>query len=374
MRDTAETYAPRRRRWPLIATAVVVVALAAGWTGFWYFAAGKAETALANWRASEARQGRVHACGQQAIAGFPFRIEVRCSEPTTELRGAQPANFKARDAVAAVQIYEPNLMIGEVTGPLTITQPGVAGIFTLNWTLAQTSVRGLMPPPERISLVLDKLKVDFQDTGPTQPVGTAEHMEIHLRQPPRLPQDEPALDLALRLTGGLVPPVPQLATTPVEADIAATLRGLSDLSPKPLTQRLRELQAANGRLEIKQARVRQGEILAVGQGTLRLTAGGKLDGDLNLTVAGLEHLVTALGLDQAVGRQAQSAATRLAPGLNLEKLLGPRGNAAIAAAGVAMLGKPAELEGRKAVMLPLRFADGMAFLGPLPIGQMKPLF
>jgi hypothetical protein len=265
-------------------------------------------------------------------------------------------------------------MISEITGPLTIGESGGPAQFSADWRLAQTSVRGLMPPLERVSAVFDDFTLTRLDAGPAQILGTAGHLELHLRQAPRLPQDTPALDLALRLTGGLVPPVSQIATAPVDADIAAVLHGLNDYSPKPLAQRLRELQAAGGRLEIKEARVKQGEIVAVGQGTLALNAAGLLNGELRLTVAGLEHLVTALGLDEKIGRQAQGAANRYAPGLNLEKLLGSRGNAMMAAAGVAMLGQPAELDGRKAVMLPLRFADGVVFLGPLMAGQIPPLF
>jgi hypothetical protein len=75
-----------------------------------------------------------------------------------------------------------------------------------------------------------------------------------------------------------------------------------------------------------------------------------------------------------VARVSQNAADRLVPGLKLDKLLGPRGGAALAAVGVSMLGQPAELEGRKAVSVPLRFTDGTVFLGPLRVGEMQPLF
>jgi hypothetical protein len=39
-----------------------------------------------------------------------------------------------------------------------------------------------------------------------------------------------------------------------------------------------------------------------------------------------------------------------------------------------MIGQPAELEGRQAVTLPLRFTDGVVFLGPLRVGEIAPLF
>ena len=38
------------------------------------------------------------------------------------------------------------------------------------------------------------------------------------------------------------------------------------------------------------------------------------------------------------------------------------------------MGQPAELEGQRAVTLPLRFDDGLVSLGPMKIGAMPPLF
>ena len=376
MRDTVDHYAPQRRRpWPIILSVAALIILALGWSGFWYFAASQAQTRLAAWREREATLGRIYDCATQTVGGFPFRMEVRCADPSAELRNAQPPlSLKAKDLLATVQVYQPDLVITEIAGPASVAEPGRPPAFTANWTLAQSSVRGLPSALERLSLVFDRLDVTRHDNGPAQPAGTAEHLELHVRQAPRLPQDEPAIDLAVQLRKGTLPQVSQLAGTPVDADISMVLRGLRDFSAKPWPQRLRELQAANGRLEIRQARVQQGDILATGQGALTLTAQGRLDGEIRLTVAGLEQLVTALGLDRAMGRVSQNAAERIVPGLNLERLLGPRGNAALAAAGVAMLGQPAELEGRKAVMLPLRFADGAVFLGQLMVGQMQPLF
>jgi hypothetical protein len=39
-----------------------------------------------------------------------------------------------------------------------------------------------------------------------------------------------------------------------------------------------------------------------------------------------------------------------------------------------MLGKPATLEGRNAITLPLRLKDGTAYLGPIPLGPTPALF
>jgi hypothetical protein len=362
-----------RRRWRLALLLAIVVVAAAGWTGLWSYAAKRADAELAAWRGREAAAGRVVGCGTQRIAGFPFRIEIRCTDPTLNLQASQLA-FGLKDLLAAVQIYQPTLLIGEFTGPLTVANDGRPPDIVADWTLAQTSVHGLPSEPDRVSVVLDKPSVARPASPAAQTLASAEHLELHARQAPRLPQDPPVLDLALDLRQALLPAFAQVPEGPIDAEIAATLRGLTDLRPKPLPALLRDLQAANGRLDITHARVRQGEIVGVGQGTLSLTARGTLDGQLQLTVAGIEQLMTALGLDKKVGQASQNALDRVAPGLNLDRLLGPRGNAALAAAGVAMLGQPAELEGRRAVTLPLRFADGVVFLGPLRAGELPPLF
>src|ERR1700730_10999609 len=111
MRDSA--IAPRRRRWPVFLPFALVVILAALWTGGWFYLAARAPDAIAEWRAREARAGRVYGCGTQSIAGFPFRIEVRCSAPSAELLDtAPPIALKAADALFAWQVYETALLIG----------------------------------------------------------------------------------------------------------------------------------------------------------------------------------------------------------------------------------------------------------------------
>ena len=44
------------------------------------------------------------------------------------------------------------------------------------------------------------------------------------------------------------------------------------------------------------------------------------------------------------------------------------------AAGIGLLGEQTQLEGRRAVVLPLRISNGDMFLGGLSVGQINPLF
>ena len=84
--------APRRGRSWLIATPLIfVLVLAVAWSGLWFYASGEAETRINAWQAQQAAAGRTFACGNQAVGGFPFRIEVRCTKVSVELKDAKPA-------------------------------------------------------------------------------------------------------------------------------------------------------------------------------------------------------------------------------------------------------------------------------------------
>lgn len=376
---------PRRRPWLIALPLALVVLLALAWTGFWFYATSRASATIADWRAREAQAGRVHTCGQQTIGGYPFRIEVHCSDPAATFQTlAPPLTLSAKDAIVAAQVYDPTLLIGEFTGPLSVGDAGKTPALSATWTLAQVSVRGTPAAPQRVSIAVDRPELSRLARGAMEPVAAAEHVELHGRIVAGSVTDNPTVELVLRLTAAAAPELLPLAARPTDGEITAQLTGLKDFAPKPWAARLHEIQAAGGHIEITGARLSQGDILAVGSGTLALTPSGRLDGQLTLTVAGLEKLVALLGADQALAQylaqktggltvdKLASSLDRLMPGLGGAV----RGNsgANLAAAGIGLLGEPKELEGRRAVSLPLRFANGVAFLGPVQVGQIAPLF
>ena len=374
----SETIAnPRRRRWPLILVALIVV-LGGSWAGFWYYGAGVAERAIADWKAREARAGRVYTCASQTIGGFPFGIELRCADAGAELtaNGGWLA-VKARDLLISARIWQPTVLTSELIGPLTIAEPGKAATISANWRRAQTQVRGLPTSPENVAIKIEQPVVDRAPGG--ENLFKAERFDLYGRILSGSVRDRPVIEIVLKLAAGSAPSWHQAAVTPVDADITAVLRGLKDFLPQPWPVRFRELQAVGGRIEIVNARVRQGETIAVANGVLGLTPAGRLDGQLNLTVANLEKFLPALGLDRMLAPETASpqlnnafgALDRIMPGLGNVA----RKNAAPAiAASINMMGQPAELEGKRAVTLPLRFNDGAVSLGPLMFGFVPPLF
>jgi len=360
---------------------ILVALLFGGWSWFWFYAAGKVEATVEGWRAREAKAGRVYACGSQTVGGFPFRFELNCDDASARFQSSQaPIELKARGILVAAQVYQPNLLISEFRGPLTVAGSGQTPSLVVNWKLFQSSVRGTPKAPERVSLVLDKPAIDRMDGGVAHTVLRAEHIEIHGRMAQVLADGpaagQPAIEIALRLDGAVAPDVPAAAGQPVNSAIDMVLRGLDDFSPKPWHERFRQMQASGGRIEVTQARVQRGVTIAVGSGSVSINPNGHLNGQLNVTVAGLEPFLQSIGAQQMV--QTSPAIDKLAGAL--DRLSPGLGNAArqqIGAnlsAGINMLGKPATLEGQPAVTLPLRLDDGAMFLGPIPLGQTPALF
>jgi hypothetical protein len=392
--------APRRRPlWRLFIMPVLLVIAAAAWSAFWFYAASEVDVSAETWRAHEAKSGRIYDCARQTVAGFPFRLEVRCDGATVSLvaqtagRTAtqRPITAKLREILVVAQVYDPKLLIAEFTAPATVSDNGQPPSMTVNWSKARSSVVGLPGVPQRIALVFDDPAIDQVGGTAPAPLARAKHIELHSRQIEGAPHDPPIIETALSVAAGSVQGVHPLLAEPFDAEVRTILSGLKDFSPKPWPERFRELQAAGGHVQIVQSRIQQGDLVAVAAGSLGLTASGHLDGELQMTVAGIEKVIPALGIEKMLEEGVpQAALDRVAPGVktqDVNNLLGAldraipglgkvvKQNASVGVvAGINALGKEAVLEGKKARAFPLRFVDGTVFLGPLKVGQVPALF
>jgi hypothetical protein len=389
--------APRRRPlWRLFIMPAVLVVAAIIWSGFWFYAASEVGVRADAWRAREAKSGRIYDCGKRSVAGYPFRLEVRCEDPSVTLvsqtAGAQsPFTAQLGEIMVIASIYQPKLLIAEFKAPAVIADRGQPPSMKVNWTVARSSVAGLPATPERASIVFENPAID-RVNGPVQtPLAKANHVELHGRLAEGSVSANPVIEAVLQISGGSIQEVHPLLAAPFESDIQTRLSGLKDFSPKPWPERFREIQAAGGKVEITRSRIQQGDLIAISAGTLGLNAQGRIEGELQMTVTGLERVIPALGIDKMLEQGVpQATLDRVAPGVKsqdltnlfgaldkaipgLGKVVKQNTNVGVAV-GINALGTPAELEGKKARSFPLRFVDGAVFFGPLKVGQIPPLF
>lgn len=393
------TLSPRRRPlWRLFIAPVLVLIAAIAWSVFWFYAASQVDVQADAWRAQEAKSGRIYDCANRSVAGFPFRLEVRCDGATVTLvsqtAGASsqaPITAKLDEILVVAQIYDPKRVIAEFTAPATVSDKGAQASYVVNWRLGRSSVVGLPAVPQRASIVFDDSAIDRLDGSVPVPLANAKHIELHGRIAEGSPADHPVIESVLQISEGSIKGLHPLLAEPFDADVRAMLSGLKDFSPKPWPARFRELQAAGGHADIMRSRIQQGDLVAVAAGTLGFSPDGCLDGELQMTVAGIEKVIPALGIDKMLDQGVpQATLDRVAPGVKtqdinnlfgaldraipgLGKVVKQNANVGVAA-GLNALGKETVLEGKKARSFPLRFVNGAVFLGPLKVAQIPPLF
>jgi hypothetical protein len=387
----------KHRLWPVFVMPVLVVIAAAAWSAFWFYAASQVDQTVDAWRAREAASGRNYDCAKRTVAGFPFRLEVHCKDATVELKSQTadqaaigPLTARLGDILVVAQIYTPKLLIAEFKAPATLSQHGQP-LMVVNWSIARSSIVGLPGTPQSADIVFQDPAIDRVAASVQTPVARAKQVELHGRIAENSRPDHPAIETVLELAGATIQDVHPVLTAPFDADVRAIVHGLKDFTPKPWPVRFRELQAAGGRIEIKQSRIQQGDLIAVAAGSLGLTADGHLNGELHMTATGFEKVIPALGIEKMLEQGVpQDTLDKVAPGVktkDIDNLFGAldraipglgkavRENANIGVvAGLAAIGQEATLEGKKARSFPLRFVNGAVFIGQLKVAQTPPLF
>jgi hypothetical protein len=339
--------ARERSRFWLYAPYAVVLLVLAVWTGFWFTVKGRVASGLDGWLAHEAEAGRDWSCAQRSIAGFPFRIEVKCAGVALVRRNDPTApKVSLGPLLVVAQVYDPRHIIAESQGPLQAAWPD-GRQARLAWEKGQMSLRRSAAGFERASLVLER--PDFSASGVAAEPVRAARLEAHLRPAPARAAEQ-ALELSLDVGGLLSATLDQLAGSAAPADLrlsatttrtAAFVDGLT-----PLT--LEAWRAAGGVVELARFGLMKGGAALEGSGWLGLDEARRIRGRIDASQSGIDQI----------------------GGLRLGGLLD---------AGALFAGRPAvTTEGGRSLkpLPPIEARDGRLFIGPLrlPGAPLRPLF
>ena len=381
-RDTATR---RARLWRYAVAALLIVALPIGWTVLWSYAASIANRALSGWIEREAALGRAYACGSQTITGFPFGIVIRCDKAAAAFTSNRPPfDVRAENITFSAQVFRPTLLIGEVASPVTLANPDQSLVFVANWSRAQLALLGLPLEPELVTVTLAKPRLDRTTGSDTGTIFQADRVEVDGRIIEGSARNKPVIEASAQFAAAVAPSFHPLLAEPLQGEIDTVMRGFKDFSPKPWSLLFRELQAAGGGINIKSLRIARSDATLVGTGALTINARGRLEGELKVTVAGVENIVPLLGVDQLIGQgidRLTGGAGSSAQGLGaLNRLLPGLGGAVREGANTGLvetikrMGEPTELNRKPAVALPLRVADGIVYVGIIPVASVPPQF
>jgi len=319
----------------------LVALLAAGWSAFWFQQINKFEARLDQLIEREASLGKQWTCADRKIGGFPFRVELVCGATSLALKDLKlTAKLGAVRAVA--QAYDPALMIIEADGPMLISNEA-SETWTVKWELARSSVRldlaNLKDLPERSALEVKSISIFAPNN---QRVSTTiEAIDVQARRNPEKFASERAFDLAFTVTNLVDFQLAEISRTndPLSLSIDLMLTRNPEPSKKPLPEQLELWRSQGGLATLRQLQVTRGPLNLVMSGELGLDAQHRPDFRIDTKVKGLDELLRASGQKADI--------------LNL--LGGKR-----AASGEMNFN--------------LRTLSGQAFIGPLPLGKMPPLY
>lgn len=331
------------RTW-LYAPYILLAVLAVAWSAGWIYIRGRVVGGLDEWVAAEASANRQWACPGREVGGYPFRIEITCAS----LGLTRPDGTASLGRLIVVaQVYAPNHIIAEVSGPLRVNANGTS--VGAEWTLLQASTHIVDGRPQRGDLVAENpvVRVEMSDADPLTLKG--DRLELHARPQP---QDPSALDLALSAKRTVVPGLDALVggIEPADLDAIFGLNHVRDLPARPIATEFERWRAADGRLDVARITLVKGPTRLEGRGEASIDELHRPQGQFDLASKGV--------------------------GGFLGRFVGGRGGGAAALLG-ALFGAPrapAGGEGSDLTPLPtIRFANGKLYLGPLATGVKLPV-
>lgn len=351
-RMSASPAAPRRNsRFWLYGPFVMLLALALGWSGFWFYGRGKVEAELAAAIAREAEKGRTWTCRDRSVGGYPFRIEVRCADLSlTSTRWGEAVTLSSGALVGVAQASAPRHLILQVAGPFVATLPEGRRIETV-WKDFEASLRLTPGGFERLSLqVAEPVSTVTAPGQPTETIRSA-LFEAHLRPNPARYASEEAIDLAIVSRGAVLPALDALLGDSAlsDLDVQATLSRAFAFRKGFNPDALESWRAAPGELSVTRLSLNKGRTRLEATALLGLDEAHRIAGKVDASVAGIDRI----------------GGIRIGGGLSaLGGLLGGRPQGGDQAGG-GLTPLP-----------PIVLRDGRAYIGPLrlPLQPFPPLY
>lgn len=344
----------------VVSLALVVLGLAAIWSVAWWIIAGKAEELITAALVREADRGRALTCRKRSIAGYPFRLDFVCEDAKLEVRAGRTYFLTSPHVVAMAQVYRPRHIILAAASPLQVDWMGGGegepedrhqALLTFD-TLGASVVRGA-DGPERLSVEAHNLAAALTRQAQRSSMFARADLELHIRQSPNA-RPPGSYDIAGKLTALEVPILDAIlkrgASLTLEGQGAITR--IDALRQGSRSERAKAWQTAGGALHLEFLKAERSGMRLEARGDLELDAEGFISGNLPTKVAGAAELGKTL---KDVG-------------------LAPEKTASLLRAGLLLVGKQADIDGKPAIEVDVTLAKGKIRAGPLPLGKAPRLF
>lgn len=346
----------------------VIIATLALYSAYWLYVSHSLRKALE----TQQTLGRI---GEVAIGwdklrmgGFPYRIEARLAGPRASApQSPEKWSWEAGKLTAELLPYDPRHVVLKIEGAQDVSYTDITRyppapqhwhIETNGSWASYVTMKG--SPVGRLALDIDQLRAtrDTRSTPTPSDSFSAGRLQLHTRPAQSngtgddVPRD--SLDLALQgddVSTGTFGALPFLGPRLTQFVVQARLRHVPGDGEASPTRWMKSWAMNNGSLAISDLLVKWGPLDMSASGELTLDAHRRPQGRLDAEIANYSDLVNAL-VD--AGRISKRDASLALAGLGLVSQF--QGNG----------------EGR--INVPVIFAEGRLYLGPMVVARLEPLF
>ncbi len=333
----------------LLLPIAVAMAVAIGWSVFWYVKSRAAAAALTEWTRHEARLGRAWSCPNQKTGGFPFSVEISCANllfqgeilgktTTGTLRGFRATSPFLRTGSVLAQLDPP---FSAKTSDDTVD-------IMVQWGELFLDLEGQPGALDRVALAGNQIRLQ----GKIGEIALVEGTFGDVSGDFVLIQDrhDHAYDFMVSFKQGSIPALNSLMDTqlPIDMQVRGTISQVDLREAETLQDFLENWRSANGHVDITAGSLTSGQIIFDAKGGFDLDGQHRVKGKLDASFARLDKAFRQLGVDPAL----------ITTGQVLSGLLGG-----------------GQRGGRGRMNLPLTISEGFLSIGPVRTQiQIPPLY
>jgi hypothetical protein len=320
----------------LFAFIIIVVILAAGWSGGWFWLAGWADRNADAVLTEIAERGVDVDCRDRNVVGFPFAMRLACSQTAVAER---ESGTRARlgQVTGGASVFAPTTARIDMASPVHLESPHLESPAEIRWNNAALDIGMGLNGPRDVSFDAAGLSTRLALHSLPDPGVVAAHATGTLAPSADGGTDASITftDLALSVEGADFPPVSGSASGRLSVPPRALLSGRAGLAA-PLSARAISLDLLlNG-----------GSARLNAEGDISVDRDGILDGVITLRIAGAESLSAFIA--------------------ELPPQLQKAGNAFVGA--LFAFGSPTTIDGEPASELTVEVTRGEARIGLIEFG------
>ncbi|HTV32566.1 MAG TPA: DUF2125 domain-containing protein [Methylocella sp.] len=328
--------------------AAFLLVIAVAWSIFWFFVSRQTAAAVDHWLAQEERLGRNWSCPDRKIGGYPFKIEISCSDLAFSGRIAGAVmTGSVRGFQATSPLLRRDDLLVRLEPPFDATTEDGTVDMSLDWKDLYVQLEG--PPGAYEQLVLAGTDVQLQGRAADLPPLDGHFSELRSHLSLAQDRNDNSYDFTFAVNDGVLPALGQILNMQdsLYVQLGGTLSQVPAGNVQTFADFLEQWRAAKGHLDIASARLRSGGVQFEATGGLDLDPQHRLNGKLDAVLAGFDKVFRQLNLDPGL----------FAAGKGLAGILG-KGS-----------GTPGRLD------LPVGFSAGQVLLGHVPTPfQIPPLY